>query len=178
MILPYNSTVYANASGMKPDFVFSMEKEEKMYRHIKDKKIVFKDEDFYTLAKIINICLFNDFPKVENLLNYFKNIAKISNKLEIYIPWSLPTGLNVKQNYYANKTIKLKLFIYTKDLLNLNILDKNKTNTRKQIRALMPNLVHSLDAASLALLIENFFKEDKTKNFFSVHDCFAVTAIV
>jgi len=41
----------------------------------------------------------------------------------------------------------------------------------------MANLVHSLDAASLALLIENFFKEDKHRNISSVHDCFAVTFI-
>jgi DNA-directed RNA polymerase len=39
----------------------------------------------------------------------------------------------------------------------------------------MPNLVHSLDAASLSLLIHNFFKEDNKNNFYSIHDCFAVT---
>jgi DNA-directed RNA polymerase len=39
----------------------------------------------------------------------------------------------------------------------------------------MPNLVHSLDAASLSLLIDNFIKVDKNRNFYSIHDCFAVT---
>ena len=39
----------------------------------------------------------------------------------------------------------------------------------------MPNLVHSLDAASLALLIDIYFKKDTTNNFYSIHDCFAVT---
>jgi DNA-directed RNA polymerase len=38
----------------------------------------------------------------------------------------------------------------------------------------MPNLVHSLDAASLGLVVENYFKEIEYKNFYSIHDCFAV----
>ena len=40
--------------------------------------------------------------------------------------------------------------------------------------ALMPNLVHYLDAASLGLVIENYFKVIKNKIFYSIHDCFAV----
>ena len=39
----------------------------------------------------------------------------------------------------------------------------------------MPNLVHSLDAASLALLLDSYFN-DGLQNIFTVHDCFAVTA--
>jgi DNA-directed RNA polymerase len=38
----------------------------------------------------------------------------------------------------------------------------------------MPNLVHSLDATTLALVIDKLFKEN-INNFYSVHDCFAVT---
>jgi DNA-directed RNA polymerase len=43
----------------------------------------------------------------------------------------------------------------------------------------MPNLIHSLDAASLALIV-NIIADDKNINkkvfnFFSIHDCFAVT---
>ena len=44
----------------------------------------------------------------------------------------------------------------------------------------MPNLIHSLDAASLAIVVDIFFsgKDDYTKgfNFFAIHDCFAVSA--
>ena len=41
----------------------------------------------------------------------------------------------------------------------------------------MPNLIHSLDAASLSLLVEIFCNtQDKFINIFTVHDCFAVTA--
>jgi DNA-directed RNA polymerase len=50
-------------------------------------------------------------------------------------------------------------------------------NKNKQIRALMPNLIHSLDAASLALFSDLYFTEESSnvRNFFAVHDCFAVT---
>jgi DNA-directed RNA polymerase len=42
----------------------------------------------------------------------------------------------------------------------------------------MPNLIHSLDATALALLAKYLFGEDykEVKNFYAVHDCFAVTA--
>ncbi|KII82659.1 hypothetical protein PLICRDRAFT_677072 [Plicaturopsis crispa FD-325 SS-3] len=44
----------------------------------------------------------------------------------------------------------------------------------------MPNLIHSLDGASLALIVGLFFNDNefnsKGINFFSIHDCFAVTA--
>jgi DNA-directed RNA polymerase len=41
----------------------------------------------------------------------------------------------------------------------------------------MPNLIHSMDASSLALLTNFLFDSDSNfKNFYSIHDCFAVTA--
>ncbi|KAF8805671.1 hypothetical protein BYT27DRAFT_7104008, partial [Phlegmacium glaucopus] len=86
----------------------------------------------------------------------------------------LPSGLVVQQQFYAKETIKVKPFSYTKNLLNLTVTRKDKFNADKQKIALMPNLVHSLDAASLCLVIVNYFKQTDNKNFFSIHDCFAV----
>jgi DNA-directed RNA polymerase len=40
----------------------------------------------------------------------------------------------------------------------------------------MPNLVHSLDAAALACLADLYFNSSTSKNFYAIHDCFAVTA--
>jgi DNA-directed RNA polymerase len=68
----------------------------------------------------------------------------------------LPNGLEVSQQFKQTETIKVKPFYYTKNLLNLKVIKKNKFNIRKQSRALMPNLVHYLDAASLCLVIKNF----------------------
>jgi DNA-directed RNA polymerase len=59
--------------------------------------------------------------------------------------------------------------------------DKNgkfKYNKSKQIRAFMPNLIHSLDADALALLVYYYFTDNSSniKNIYTIHDCFAVTA--
>jgi len=72
------------------------------------------------------------------------------------------------------KTLKVKPFVYTKNLLNLTVLNKNQFNKNKQKIALMPNIVHYLDAASLCLVIVNYFKQIYNVNFYSIHDCFAV----
>jgi DNA-directed RNA polymerase len=53
---------------------------------------------------------------------------------------------------------------------------KDKFDKNKQIRALMPNLIHSLDSISLSLLFESFSKSyNDSVQFFSIHDCFGTT---
>src|SRR5699024_8529103 len=63
---------------------------------------------------------------------------------------------------------------FHKNRISLKSINKNKLNNPKQIRAFMPNLVHSLDGASLALLLDSYL--DNCKSIYTVHDCFAVSA--
>jgi DNA-directed RNA polymerase len=46
------------------------------------------------------------------------------------------------------------------------------------MNAFMPNLIHSLDAAFLAMFIDLFYKDNNNEmnSFFAFHDCFATTA--
>lgn len=39
----------------------------------------------------------------------------------------------------------------------------------------MPNVIHSLDACSIALLY-NIFSKETNNNIYTIHDCFGVTA--
>jgi DNA-directed RNA polymerase len=60
----------------------------------------------------------------------------------------------------------------------MKVPDKFKYSKTKQVRAFMPNLIHSLDADALALLVDYYFSDtsSNTKNIYTIHDCFAVTA--
>lgn len=184
MTIPYNASASTILDYIKEEFIKINNPDYKdnedgdrdyyIYKLKSEPSIVFRELDFKHLRKALNIAIFVDYPKLSNLLKYLKGIAKVSNTFKIPIPWELPSGLIVNQQYYHKEKIKVKPFTYTKNLLNLTVAIKDKYNESKQRVALMPNLVHSLDGASLSLIIENYFKVDANNNFFSVHDCFAV----
>jgi DNA-directed RNA polymerase len=49
--------------------------------------------------------------------------------------------------------------------------NKNKTATSKQVQAIIPNIIHSLDASHLINLINTAINKNFTP-IISVHDCF------
>jgi len=195
MIKPYNATHFQMVNHILSnfDFVKVAEKEFNMnpdliqcndlnikgyYSYKLNKEVKLSISDMHLLTSYIEKVIFAEFPKINEFSLYLKKVATICTILNINIPWVLPTGLNVNQ-YYVDKTaIKLKPFSYSKKTFNINVMNFNKINKIKQTRALMPNLIHSLDAASLTLLCDSFFKDLSlnNQNIFTVHDCFAVTA--
>lgn len=139
-------------------------------------KRMITDKDIYLLWKTINDVIDRDFPKITKLSDYLLNVASICNKLGIPISWSLPHGLHIYQSYLLTKTAAIKPFTYVKSSFNLKVADKTKYDQSKQKIALMPNLIHSLDAASLSLLYDRFYNLHKpVVYFYSIHDCFTTT---
>jgi DNA-dependent RNA polymerase len=147
------------------------------YQLIDDENIKIKQRDFTVIAMELIEILHNDVFKLSKLLKYLKDIAKICTDLSITIPWGLPSGIEVKQSYLTSKEVRLKPFTFSKNSFLLKIPNKNKYNVQRQKRAFMPNLIHSLDATSLAMLVDLYFNSiNGIKNLYAVHDCFAVTA--
>lgn len=55
------------------------------------------------------------------------------------------------------KDVRISPLNYAKHTFYKKIPVKNKDDKKKQMRALMPNLIHSLDAASMFMLINKYF---------------------
>ena len=91
----------------------------------------------YVLEKI--------FPCLNQLSKYFKYIARICLKLGISIPWYLPRSLVAHQSYMKVKELTVKPLNFSKNSFSLRIPIRGEFDKEKQIRALMPNLIDSLD---------------------------------
>ena len=145
------------------------------YSTEKYKNNIINDKDITLLVKIIRHIVANDFEKIRNLTKYLKNISKLLCLLELPIIWTLPTGLTIKQSYLETKSTTITPFTYSRAKINLKVSIKDKFDKNKQVRALMPNLIHSLDGTSLSLLFNKFSSQFEDPQFFSIHDCFGTT---
>jgi len=62
--------------------------------------VIFTELDFKNLRKALKFVIFVDYPKLSALAEYLKDVATVSNTLNIPIPWILPTGLVKNQQFY------------------------------------------------------------------------------
>lgn len=178
MTIPYNSSI----SSMKKYLVDGLDFYENIdktnwYTSGENSKYKINDKDLYLLITCLKFIIDNDFQKIKKLTKYLINVATLLNLLELPIVWTLPTGLTIKQSYLETKSTSITPFMHSKVKLNLKVTIKDKYDSNKQVRALMPNLIHSLDGSSLSLLYEQFISafDNKLVQFFPVHDCFGTT---
>lgn len=91
-------------------------------------------------------------PKLKILFNYLVNMTELMNKLNLPIIRITPSGLKITQNYVKfEPRFTLR---YSTTLIN----------KIKQKQSIVPNLVHSIDATNLALLVKNLRGYIKNKN--------------
>ena len=176
MIIPYNATNPTLIEYFLSNFVKWCDEDKNVwYGFTINSEIKLSYEDVSILVKGFREVLTKSFPQLCDLINYLKEIAQVCTKLEIAIPWTLPSGLKVSQSYLKTKSVQIQPFTYSKTKFNLTT-NLTEYDEKKQIRAFMPNLIHSLDATTLAMLVTDYFKSDfNVKNIYTVHDCFGVS---
>lgn len=129
------------------------------------------------LAKIIYDSLFNTHPDLQALINYFNDLVKLFNELSLSLNWLTPSGLLIRQKYinFTTTTLSAKILGKTRKV-NVNVPNEDSLNSLKQINSFVPNLVHSMDAGHLALLVNSIILQNNNMNILSVHDCFGTNA--
>jgi len=134
------------------------------------------DKDISLLVSAIHSIVTKDFEKIKKLRSYLKSVAIVFSVINLPIIWYKDDGLVVIQGYLEEKSCSIRPYLYSNTKLNIRVLNKDKFNSNKQIRSLMPNLIHSLDSVSLSLLYDKFYNVYKpVVQFYSIHDCFSTT---
>ena len=143
------------------------------YYTYKQNNIKIKRSDIVNFVLALKEVIQFESPRIKELSKYLDGIVSICIKLSIPIPWKLPSGAEINESYYAEEKYTIPAFSFVKSKYTFTKFLKNKYSLSKIKRATMPNLIHSLDATSIALLYEDF---KKVGSLYTIHDCFAVTA--
>jgi len=123
------------------------------------------------MAQIIDNEIFKKFPSLEKIFKYFIDIARFCLNCNVPLTWFTPAGVQITQLY--NKTITKKASIVlgskTKSVVFRELTESS--DRRKQVQAIIPNIVHSLDSAHLMLILEKAHKFGII-DVLTIHDCF------
>ncbi len=143
MTIPYNAS-HLNMRKYIMDSLhlieFESENKELWYsKSEKDTKTSISSRDISLLVTCIHHIIHNDFEKIKKLMKYLRNIATILTILGLPIVWTLPHGLTVRQSYLETKSTSIRPYLYSKVRINIQIVNKDKYDKAKQVRALMPN---------------------------------------
>lgn len=137
--------------------------------------LVFSYKEIFKLSEIIHDVLFDSYPSLRELVKYLNAITYFIHSLKMGIPviWKTPNGLNIEQKYMKTEKKEYKYSILGKvKTLELTV-KKDTISFRKQNLGVVPNLIHSMDASNISLLVESFSKLIDNFQLLTIHDCFA-----
>ena len=133
----------------------------------------------FEISRIIDTKIFELYPPLGRIYEYFTKISKLMLSLEVPLTWFTPIGLKLTQQYLKTKInkVSVKMGATSRTLALKTSIEE--TDNRKQVQAIIPNIIHSLDASHLIKIIitsiENnkvVKKEDQIKYIIPIHDCF------
>jgi hypothetical protein len=153
----------------------------KVYYHINPKYVVnggnllLSGSAMGHLASLVYNSLFKLSPNLKTLVAYFNSMIKLLYQLNLPVIWLTPGGMHINLSSIKYDSVKTKtvLFRGTKPI-TLQI-PTNKLDTEKIRRGFMPNMVHSMDAANIHILVNNLIRDGHKLSFYTIHDCFATT---
>jgi DNA-directed RNA polymerase len=133
--------------------------------------VILNAKDVFMISKILNDFIFNEYKGLGRVYLFLTEIAKITNMLNLSIKWKAPNGLEFTQHYlnYQKSYTKIRLFGVVREMHHLFYF--NELNKSKQKNAVIPNIIHTLDASHAYSIIMEANKSGGG-DVISIHDCF------
>lgn len=136
-----------------------------------DGTIELEERDILVIATILNKEIFVAFPSLKSIYDYLLKIARLMIKLNIPLTWFIPKGAKITQNYNQSVVYKVPL-TFGEENKSLILREWNdKVDNFKQVQAIIPNIIHSLDATHLVNIV-NSASDIDLGPVITVHDCF------
>jgi DNA-directed RNA polymerase len=176
MTIPYNVTVTGIAEHLKEFFHKKYIDGNYLYlpRNEAHGTKLITGKDLFKLAKVIHSTLYDTHPELQEVVNYFKEMVNLMTKLNLPIVWITPAGLEIKQRYVRRNSTRIRSSSF-KGASYYIVIPTDKINKVSQESAFMPNLIHSMDASTITLLVKKL-RFLGIYNLYTIHDCFATTA--
>ncbi len=139
-----------------------------------DMVISWKDMGQFT--KLVYNTIHLELPSLKSLNKYLRELIKIVTHFNLPVSWVTPAGMKMNLSTVKLNKVRTNLTLAntgrTKITLNLptKVLDTKSIET-----SFMPNLVHSLDASNIYLLVDAIANDypNTTYPIYTIHDCFA-----
>ncbi len=175
MTIPYNVTITGIVEHLKEFFIRKYKDNTYLYlpKKIEHGTQYISGKDLFKLASIIHSILYETHPELQEVVNYFKRMVSLMSDFNLPVVWITPAGLEIKQKYGKRKSTRVRSGSF-KGASYTIVIPSDKIDKVSQESAFMPNLIHSMDASTITLLIEKL-KFFGVYNLYTVHDCFATT---
>lgn len=137
----------------------------------RNSKVLLSDTEVFKLAEIINNSIFKAYPSLYSIYTFLTAITKVMIKFNIPVSWATPSGLIITQHYRESEIKKISLSVLgkSKTIVMRNWIE-NSLDKRKQVNAIIPNIIHSFDASHLIEIINSVSL--KSLYILPIHDCY------
>jgi DNA-directed RNA polymerase len=127
--------------------------------------------EVHKMAEIIKNIALDIYPSLRLIYNYFMDTTRLTVKLNLPVVWFTPYGAIITQEYLKSIKEKVTLSYFGKNRSTIIRNWTDEINKNKQSQAIIPNIIHSLDASHLINVI-NKGNTLNIKPVISIHDCF------
>ena len=121
------------------------------------------------LGRIISAAIPTVVDSAAKYMAWFQQVAQIINETDQALPWSTPTGFRPVQVYVKQRRKHVMTIlgqVYLQEPTQTRKLD-----TKKQVSAVAPNVIHSFDASHMARVVCEARRQGVT-DFLMVHDSY------